>query len=268
MKTLRSHWRLVSVVSVIVLAIGVFAWRAAAARTTFFTAMVMQGEPEYTAMSPTDHDAVVGLLAETALDRDALIALNLSSSDAESVLDTVRSWYEDNRQTLASLQATIHQKAADVYALEKAIRVGPYDAGHEPALATAREDLATAKQAYRNALAPLESSVSALLSTSQRDTWSAIKTGHGQQMPLRMLDLDDSQRLAVSDARHRYRRRYAAAATQQERADAVSTWEGALDSVLTAGQKTAVSNYNSNYGTASAAVAEAIDRVLVTDTEG
>jgi hypothetical protein len=78
----------------------------------------------------------VNLLAEFTLDRDAMIALNLSASQAESVLATVRQWRETNEAAQNKvLPNTLHQKIGAVRRLEKAIRMGPSDAELAPALA-------------------------------------------------------------------------------------------------------------------------------------
>lgn len=216
-------------------------------------------------LTQLERDAVVTLLKDISLDRDALIALNADSEQAASILSTARTWRETNASTLVTLKNTIDQKVVAVRKLEKAERMGPADPGRAAALALAREQLGTARASHRSALSPLESSVNTLLSESQRTTWNAIRHGHGRKMPIRMLALTDTQRLAVSRAHRTYERQRRAATTDQERSTAVSTWESALKQILTQDQENVMDAYYSNYGTASGAAAEAWDSVLAVE---
>lgn len=261
MTTFRKNWRLMSLVLVTAIVGGGWLFSASATSMNFFA--MMQGPPEtFAPLDPVRHDAVRNLLAKVSLDRDALVALNLSATQAESVLSTTRSWYITNETTLQSLQNSIHAKVHAVRVLEKAERMGPADELRKPALALARTDLVTARTAYDSALNPLKTSVNTALSASQQATWTAIQSGWGQQMPIRMLALTGPQRLAVSKSVHTFRRQRAAAAGKTARDTAVSAHNTSLDGILTAEQKTAMASYNSNYATASANVAGAIDTVL------
>ena len=260
MKKLRNHWRIVVAFAFLLIAGGAFLWRAEAKMS--FWSFAMLEEIGYSPLNRVEHDAIVGSLNQLSLDRDALIALNLSSQQATSVYSTARTWQQGNQATLTSQMNTVHQKTHAVRVLEKAIAMGPYNENHASQLATAREELRDAKETYQNTLDGLATSISNGFSESQRTTWAAIKTGWGQQMPIRMLDLTDEQRLAVSDAHHRYQRQHAAATNDQERATAVSTWTSALESILNPNQETIVQSYLANYATASEAVANAYNTVL------
>ena len=94
-----------------------------------------------------------------------------------------------------------------VRSIKKTIAMGPYDAANDDALTLARQELQDAKNTYKTSLASLKTTVSLQLSSSQQATWDVIKTGHGQKMPIRMLDLSDTQRLAISKAQRTFRRR-------------------------------------------------------------
>lgn len=260
MRRLRQHWRIMAAVCLVLAVGGSLWWRS----VPFGTALA-EDPPGYDPISEYQRDAVMTLLGDVGLDRDALIALNPSSSQAESVLSTIRTWQENNQTTLANLKTTRDRKVTALRQIEKAIRTGPADPSHESQLALARQDLATAKAAYRSALGSLENSVLSLLSDSQKATWTAIKSGHGQTMPIRMLALSDAQRLAVSKAYRDYRRKRAAAATAEQRQAAQTTWESALDQILTTDQKNVVAAYYSNYATASGAAANAFDTVLAVE---
>ena len=65
-------------------------------------------------------------------------------------------------------------------------------------------------------------------------------------MPIRMLDLSDSQRVATSKAWRRYRYTHAAAEDTEARAAAVTAWQTDLNSILTADQQTVVNSYHTN----------------------
>lgn len=248
---------MVTVFAVVVAAGGTLWWRSAAEGTA-----LVQDPAEFEALSEFERDAIDELLAQSDLGREVLIALNPSSGQAESIVAAVRTWREDNASTLAARKATLDAKVCAVRKIEKAIRMGPADSSRNQQLSIARQELATAKAARATTLASLESSVENLLSESQRATWSAIQSGWGRKMPLRMLDLTDSQRLVVSKARRTWKRQRAAASTPQERASAHTTWESALNRILTTDQKTVKEAYYDNYATASSAVADAYETVL------
>jgi hypothetical protein len=261
MKKLQRHWRTVLIVLVLVTGTGtLWWWRSAEARTAFLDEP--QSPPTYDPLPLIQHDAIVNLLADMSLDRDALVGLNLTSSQAESVVSAVRTWYGTNQATLATLNQNIQQKRAAVYEREKAIVMGPADPANEPRLALVRQDGADAQAAYKAALAALETNVNTLLSETQRATWAAVRVGHGHTMPVRLLNLTDEQRLAVNDARQRYERQHAAASNDDERNAAITAWQNALDSILTVDQRSMVRAYYGYVAGSSTAVADALDTVL------
>jgi len=267
MRQLRKHWQVPAGALAVLVLGGTVWWRGAEARTTaFFSLLQASGTATtYEPITQLRRDAILQILADVNLDRDAFVALNVSDAQAESVLSTVRNWQSSNEALLASLNNAIHQKVAAVYSFEQAMAMGPADSSREPALALARQDLKDARAAYRSSLVSLESSINALLSESQRATWTAIRTGHGQHMPIRMLALSDEQRLAVSDAEHRYQRQHAAAGSNDERAATVTARQNALDQILTTDQKTMVARYQSYYVASSTAVAGALNTVLAVE---
>jgi len=262
MRNLQRHWKSVAVVSVGVLGAGAWLWRGAEARMLLDPG----GEPEpvvYEPLTQVQRDAIVNLLADVSLDRDALVGLNLSTSQAESVVAAVRTWYLSNHATLTSLDQAEQQKTVAVWELEKAVSMGPADAQRDSQLALARQDLQTARASYRSGFLSLETTVNNLLSETQRSTWAAVKVGHGRNMPIRLLDLTDAQRLAISDALQRYERQQAAAGDETARSTARTTLETAKESILTVDQRSVLQAYSGYFASSSQAVAHALDTVLV-----
>ena len=219
-------------------------------------------DPPYTPLTRVDRDAIVRLMEDISLDRDALIALNPNSTQAESIVSTIRTWRTNNAASIASYQSTVVQKAAAVDDLKRQIAVGPAQAGQDAALAQAVSDLVSAKASYRIALASLESSVNDLLSVSQRTGWTALRSGFSQSMPLRLVSLSDAQRMDLGRAYRRYQLRHAAASTDEDRSAAITAWDTERNQILTADQQTIWSTYNTYYASASSAVAGAISTVL------
>ena len=258
MRNLGRHWRsTVVVVGVVVLA-GTAMWQGRSHRT----AMAQAGPDPLTRV---ERDAVRRVLKHLSLDRDALIALNLSSQQAESVLEEVRDWYLTNVAALASLKAAVDVDVTEVRVIEKAIRMGPYQAGRQEALAVGRQDLASSKASYDNAFSSLRTSVTSELSESQRSTWVAIQSGHGQQMPIRMLSLNDDQRVALGKVQRRHKWQRNGAPTAEDRTTAESTFESAKGQILTQDQQTVLSAYDGYYASSSGIVANALESVLVVE---
>lgn len=255
MKALKRNWHaMVAVFGILVLA-GTFWWGSGNA------AVVLAGPP-YEDMAEVERDAVLTLLDDAGLDREALVALNLTEAQAESLLDAARTWRADNAATLVSLQSTIDESVVALRQIRMDIAMGPAQEGHAALLGTAIQDLVSARAAFASALSPLDVSVDAVLSDSQDSAWAALRDGYGQRTSIRLLSLSDQQRGDMTGAWQQYRREYAGAATAAERATAVSTWESASDDILTIDQETIVDSYASNFEAASEAVADAFDTVL------
>lgn len=258
MKQLQRHWRLVTVgFCVALLGTGLLTWQNGDVGVA-----LAYPEGDYDPIEDPQRDAVLGLLDHAALDRDALIALNVTALQAESLLAGTRTWQAANAAALAAQQASIDQARAQVRQLRGTIAMGPYQEGNDTALATAVQQYLAAQAAYMDLLGPLKTALQADLSESQVATWNAIAAGHGQSQPIRMLAFSDAQRLDFSRARRQYRRQFAAASTDEERSEAVAAWTQAQAQILTQDQETVVSAFYSYHAESSAAVGLALAIVL------
>ena len=259
MKNLQAHWRPMAVLFVAVVLAGTFLLRFGTERT----ALALVADPPYVAMTPVERDGVLTLLEEMDLDREALIALNPTAVQAESILATVRTWHENQQATLSTLRDTVATKVSVVRQWEAAIEMGPAQSGQDGALATARQELTDAHAAYASAVQGCQTSVRALLSDSQDASHAAIQDGLGTEEPVAMLSLTDTQRLDLGRAERCYRWQHAAARTTQQRQTAVNARASALGTILTDDQDNVMSAYDGYVEAASANVADAFDLVLV-----
>ncbi len=259
MKHLQRQWRMVSVCFCVTLLGGGFLWWMARDSST---ALAYQNPPDHAPVDVVQHDAVLALLDDVALDRDALIALNVSTNQAMALIAGARSWQETNAAAVAEDQTAIDEARTAVRQARLAIAMGPYAEVNGAALTAALQQLASAEAAYATLMGGLKTSLAADCSESQAAAWDAIENGLGSAMPIRMLALSDGQRLDLSGARRRYRLQYASAGTTAERSQAVAAWEQAQGQVLTQDQQTVMDSHNSYYADSSAAVALALDTVL------
>ncbi len=264
MKTLvNNHWRAMSFVAVMTLIGGTWLWQRTEARQISVVPLLAVGQNEtYTPIDMVQRDRVRNLLDHIHLDRDVLTALNLTNVQAENILSGARTWCENNLSTLTTLQDNIHIKVAAVRIHEKKFRTGPFDAGNDTALTLTRQELSDARSAYETSITSMKTAMQLELSPSQQATWEAIKTGWGQQMPIRMLDLTDEQRMAVSKATRTYKRQRMASRGGEQRATAVTTYNSSMDQILTVDQKSVIDSFHSYYTNSSIAVASAFDTVL------
>ncbi len=253
MKKLRRHWPLISVVCLGVVLTGTF-WLSGS-RSSEVQAQV---PPEPVALTAVERDLITGVMDESHLDRDALIALNLSAVQAADIMETCRTWCLAQQATLATHNTTIAAKVLALRNIKAAIRQGPPNPEHAQQLATAQSELATARAAYASTINALATSVSSELSASQRTTWDAIKQGLGQTMPIRMLALTAQQRTDLSRALRRHKWRMAAASTTDEQSAALTAHNTALSGILTPEQQQVISSFNSNYADTSAVIAGAV----------
>ncbi len=258
MKHLQRHWRMFSVCFCVTLLGGGLLWWTVRDSST----ALAQDPPGYEPLDVVQRDAVLALLDDVALDRDALIALNVSANQAGTLVAAARSWQETNAAAVAEDQAAINEARTAVREVRLAIAMGPYEEANDVALATALQQLASAEAAYATLLGGLKTSLAADCSESQQAAWSAIENGLGSSMPIRMLALSDQQRLDLSGARRRYRLQYASAGTTAQRSQAVADWEQAQGQILTQDQHTVMDSHNSYYADSSAAVALALETVL------
>jgi len=258
MQHLKRNWRIITVVALLITGGGLWLGIGVHGRA------VADPEPPggYGELSQVERDATLGVMEDVALDRDALVALNLTGEQAEDLAAATREWCSESATTLATLRATIGARTSELRALRAAIRMGPAQAGQEEALATAIADLLAARAAYHTALGSLRTAVAAELSETQEAAWASVERGHSQRMPIRLLDLSSEQRLAISGAWRAYRLAYAAATSDEERQTARSTWASAQASILTEAQQDVVEAYLGYWVASSEAVAEALDTVL------
>lgn len=221
----------------------------------------------FTPVNEVERSAVLGLMTELKLDPEALAALNVTEGQAITIVAACRTWQAENKNLLENARVGMVQKATQVDQVEKAISMGTADASRSSTLASARQEVETSEAAYRSALAPLEAVVNGLLSESQRTTWSYVKVGHGQTMPVRMLNLSDSQRIAIAEAQNRRQRTKAQVKDAAARANWDAGAKSEVDQILTAEQRESVRAYQSYVNSATSAVAKAVETVLRTSTD-
>lgn len=256
MAILQRHWRLATALSIFVVLAAT--WGVVSLRNQ----TVLAGPEEPVPLTEMSADAIRLLLEDVALDREALIGLNVTSQQAESVLTTVRDWYQRNAAQLASLQADIADAAAALQTIEQAIAMGPAQEGQQQDLANARATLHEAHQDYASALSPLRGDVAEVLSKSQNQTWAAIEASYGSNMPLRLIALSSQQRLDLGRAQRHYQWQLAAATTPQDRSAAVAAWQSALNSILSSEQGQVLDAFHKYQAASSQAVSAAFDSVL------
>jgi hypothetical protein len=264
MKQLKRNWKLLAGVFGLVSISGAVWWLNGSA-----SVVVAQAgpPPEYAPVTDAQRDAMLAVLEDVSLDRDALVGLNVSAEQAVDLLAGTRQWFEANRSRLAALNATIGEKRVEVRRLEKAIRVGPREVGQDDDLASARQQLAAARRTYRQALGPLKSALAAEMSPTQRATWQVIERGWGRQMPIRMLALTSQQRHDYARALRRLRLQYAAADTAEARAAAQAAWEQALADILTDSDRQIIAAYEQYAPDAADAVANATNTVMPAEND-
>lgn len=261
MPYLKRQWKPLTIVGMsIFLGVG-FWWYRASATGAAVMAVALFDAPHD---PPTDleRSQVESLLESLSLDRDALVALNLSSQQGEDLLAAVRTFNASNRAALDTRLASLAEARSHLRSLERAIRNGTAGENPQGQWNDAVAAVVTAQNGYDAQLGTLRSSLSDRLSESQVTAWANLKSGWGGALPLRMLSLSAGQKGDLASASDRYEHTLAEATSDQDRAAAVSAWNSAVDGVLTQDQKTVCEAYVSQYVTASAAVAEAFAAVL------
>ncbi|MCP4589428.1 MAG: hypothetical protein GY842_01660 [bacterium] len=259
MRRIHNNWKMIVVVFVFAAASGSAWWHFDISSTT---TAEPAGDGEYDAVGTVQREAILGVLGEIDLDRDALVALNLNAAQAEDVLADTRAWYEDNAANLAAWNVEIATRTAAVRALEKSIRMGPHREGRDAQLQSARRTLVAGRQTRQRSLNPLRMEVAVTLSQSQRDTWAIIADGYGSRMPIRMLALTGEQRHDYGKARRMFRLQYSGAENEEQHDEAVATWEAAQGSILTDSNRQVIAAWQEYASDSGQAVAGAMDTVL------
>lgn len=223
------------------------------------------GDPDFTVITVVQRDATFSVLADVSLDREALVALNLSAEQATDILAATRTWLETNASEIAQLKEIIADKRDVVRQLEQSVRAGSAVSGQDQALVAARADLAAALRAYDTALNGIRTALAAELSESQRSTWATIENGWGREMPVRMLALTSGQRRDYGKALRQHELRVAAATTAQELAALQTAWQAALSSIFTDQNRQIIDAYFSYANEARQNVDNAVEDVLPTN---
>jgi len=258
---IQNHWRSV-VGTVLVLALAsILVWQSAVGGV----ALADDEDPPYEPLSKVRRDAILSVLDNIGLDRDALTGLNLSGEQAVELLGDVRTWQGEQAGTLASLQATIDQKVTAVRQARLAIAMGPAQEGQDEVLAAALEDLSDARASYASAFSSLRSTINISLSPSQDTAWAAMNAGRGQNLPFRIVAQTHQQRLDLNQAWRHYRLRQAAASTADERQAAISAWQTALGRIFTVDQAEILDAFYTHYASAAGAVTSAYESVLAVE---
>ena len=185
------------------------------------------------AVNTAQRDMLLNVLRNIGLDREAMVALNVSSTQAVDLIAAAQTWMTTNTTEVATRRRAVAQKRAVVKRLKAAIRAGTAPDDAEALLATALGELRTAQATYQQGFTGLRTALAAELSESQRDTWRKVEGGWGRAMPMAMVDLTNNQRMAYGKALRHYRLASAAADTVAEQRAADTAWETAVGRILT-----------------------------------
>lgn len=262
MAYLKRQWKPLTIVTVLLVALaGAWLYRSSASGAAAVPAKPLFVQ-SYSPPTDVERSQVETLLENLSLDRDALVALNLSDEQAEDVLAAVRTFNTNTRETLDARLAALAATREDLWALQKALRNGT--AGEDPQgqFTDAVADVAAARSVYNSTLDSLRTTIHSELSQSQQAAWTSIQSGWGPSMPLRMLTLDGEQRSDLAAAQARFEHALAEAEDDEERSAAVTAWDEALDGCLTQDQKTVCTSSIETYATASQHVTAAFETVL------
>jgi len=199
------------------------------------------------------------LLANVNLDRDALVALNMTTEQAEDVLTALRNWHDESGGSVANDQIICSARLAAVRQLEREVRAGTAE---PQALAAARQALATAQADWERQLDGLRGALASELTGSQIATWRAIKIGWGQSLPMRMVALTADQKQSYGRAMRQFRLAMNSATSSEERDAAQSAWQAARSNILTQDNLQVIAAYNENAANAANALNQAIENIF------
>jgi len=216
-------------------------------------------EPQPSPVTTAEAAALWGLLADVQLDREALVALNVSEAQAEALLTALRGWHDQNLSEAASAQTAVRTARAEVRRLQREVRMGTAE---PQALTTAQAAVTAANQGYAGALTGLRTALSAELTESQRTTWAAIAHGWSSAMPLGMLPLTTQQRQDYATALRRYELATAAAESSEAQAALQTAWQQTVAGILTQDNQQAIDAYHEYAAAAAAAVTAAEQAVM------
>jgi hypothetical protein len=272
MRRLAAHAK-VTVLIALLLVLGAGAWSLTARHSSAQADPAGQNDPgqadpgkDQQVMTEAQREAFLGALAEMALDRQSLAALNLSGAQAAAILEAGLGWFAQHATELAAADNRVNAQRAAVRVAEKAVRLGAGDGLDQP-LAQAQAALAHARAARKAVLNGLGIAIGAELSPSQRETWVTIQAGWGQEQPIRMLAFTTAQRHSYAESLRIHQLKGAAASTAEEMQAVAASWQAALAQILTADNQRVIDAYNDYVADSGAALDSALDQAMGGGTE-
>lgn len=199
------------------------------------------------------------LRRENALDDDTLAALDLSSSELETVLASARTWYETNVAKWVSRRSAVADQRALIRKFLSDINNG-IDRSAE--LSAARQQLPLL-EADREALAVLlRQTTGAGLSQGQRTLADGMRARRSSPMPYRVLTLTAEQDRALRRALNRYRQRISVTRSAQTRSTIRADFDQELAAGIGAVNLQTLATLRTYRGSASERVTAAVQLVL------
>lgn len=223
----------------------------------FATCAVAQQPPNYSNVEEPVRNAILDLLNRIGLDHEALVALNLSAAQAESIVGQARSWYETHGANWTAAVAS-HAVARNDWMDARLAK----DRGEEVDIESAMSNLANADAQLATLLQSVRSSIEVHLSSSQLTLWTLLQTNSGTPMPFRILSLSVDQQRDIRSHRQLFLSSVAVAADDNAHVQAESNWNSALSTILSDDEESMVAAYTGYRDASGANVKNAIDLVL------
>ncbi len=219
----------------------------------------------YTPLDGVDAALMERLRRETGLDDEVLACIDVSSAQLETMLASLRSWYETNKTELLAQQAAVADQAAVIRVLQSANRIGE-DVLSD--LAAARQELTRRQNAYATLLETPHNDALTGLSDDELAVAERVYQRFGISMPFRFLELTDNQDRSVTSVRTRYFKRLAMARDADERSAARTEYLQDIEGAIGAANIQELNALKTYLGDASERVVAAVQTVLPEESEG
>ncbi len=152
-------------------------------------------------IDPGTYSQIQALRRRLSLANEDLAAMGCSKEGATSILETLLSWHEANKENLDAAGHSKRNAAKDLRQALRRVNIGPRDQNVLESLPGLKSAYAAAVQSEGQLVESLVQPISSLLSDGQQATWNATRKNAGLPSPYRYLsDLSSSQKAGLTRA--------------------------------------------------------------------
>lgn len=154
-------------------------------------------------VDPWVYDRLRSIRQEQALTNTDMASIGLGLDESKAVLNTLKTWVEQNREQLESKDLAVLQARRELQLAQRSVRVGPRDEEVIRSLPGLEAELSNAVTSLQNLHEDAGKSIEGQLTAGQRSAWRAAKSNLAAGVPSRYrfaVNLTEAQLMRINEA--------------------------------------------------------------------